>query len=153
MIIRIKQYFESHLSISQTQDDADVEHQLRLACATLMVEMVFVDGSLHETEENKLRHMIQKHFDISEQETSELLAIAHEEKHAATDYYQFTSLINRHYTQEQKTRLVEQLWTLAYADNEIDRFEEHLVRKLAELLHVPHSAFIRAKHNAVDKSL
>ena len=66
----------------------------------------------------------------------------------ATDYYQFTSLINEFYTQQQKRELITRLWHMAYADNRIHKFEEHLVRRLADLLHVPHSAFMQSKHEA-----
>jgi len=151
MIIRIKKYFESYLLVSETDEKNNVEHQLQLACAALMVEMMFVDGSIDALEEKKIRRLVQQTFKLSDAETGELLALAHEKKHEAIDYYQFTSLINEHYTQPQKIKLVEQLWQLAYADNNIDRFEEHLVRKLAELLHVPHLDFMKSKHKALDE--
>ena len=150
MIIRIKRYFESRLLISTTECQTNIDEKLKLSCAVLMLEMVHVDGELHENEAQKIRHLLQRQFDINESETEELLAIAHEEKISATDYYQFTTLINRHYSQEQKIYLVEQLWHIAYADDSIDKFEEHLVRRLAELLHVPHRHFIQSKHRAAD---
>jgi len=78
-----------------------------------------------------------------------LIELANAEKHEATDYYTFTSLINEHYSQQQKIKLVEDLWRLAYADNELDKYEEHLLRRLSELLHVPHKDFIRTKLNTV----
>ena len=57
-------------------------------------------------------------------------------------------LINRHFSQEEKNHIVELLWEVAYADGELDKYEEHLVRKLADLIYVPHRSFIRAKHRA-----
>ena len=150
MILRIKKYFESRLLISTTECQSDIDGKLKLGCAVLMLEMVHVDGELHENEAQKIRHLLQRQFDINESETEELLSIAHEEKTSATDYYQFTTLINQHYSQQQKITLVEQLWHIAYADDSIDKFEEHLVRRLAELLHVPHRHFIQSKHRAAD---
>ena len=150
MILRIKKFFESRLIISETTSQNDIDHKLKLSCAVLMLEMVHVDDDLHKNEAQKIRHLLQRQFDINGSETEELLAIAHEEKISATDYYQFTTLINRHYSQEQKIYLVEQLWHIAYADDSIDKFEEHLVRRLAELLHVPHRHFIQSKHRAAD---
>ena len=61
---------------------------------------------------------------------------------------EFTSLINSNYTLEQKVSLVECLWRIAYADETLHKYEEHLVRKIADLLYVPHSAFIAAKLSA-----
>ena len=78
-----------------------------------------------------------------------MIGLSHSEKHEATDYYAFTSLLNAHYTQQQKIKLVEDLWQLAYADNELDKYEEHLLRRLADLLHVPHHDFIRTKHKVL----
>jgi uncharacterized tellurite resistance protein B-like protein len=146
MIIRIKQFFETRLVITAGTTPEEIEHKLKLTSAILMLEMIHVDEHAHEDEERAIRKILQQQFDLSKEETEELLELAHEEKMDATDYYRFTSLINENYSQEQKIKLVEQLWEIAYADKVIDRFEEHLVRKLAELLHVPHKHFIQAKH-------
>ena len=148
MILRVKQFFESRLLIKETTSQDEVGRKLKLGCAVLMFEMVHVDGVIHDNEAKKIRHSLQQQFDISETETEELLTIAHEEKNNTADYYRFTSLINQHYSQEQKIFLVQQLWHIAYADNNLDKFEEHLVRKLAELLHVPHRHFMQTKHSA-----
>ncbi len=146
MILRIKQYFESRLIISSTSSQVDIEHRLKLACAVLMFEMIHVDGTAHDKEEQKIRHALQQQFELSNAEAEELLATAHEVKNQTADYYQFTSLINQHYSQQQKIFLVEQLWQIAYADKILDKFEEHLVRTLADLLHVPHRHFMQSKH-------
>lgn len=148
MILRIKRYFEARLLITSTESQEGLDEKLKLSCATLMLEMVHADGQSHEKEAQKIRALLQKQFKLSQGETDELLAMAHEEKTSATDHYQFTRLINQHYTQQQKITLVEQLWHIAYADDSIDKFEEHLVRNLAEQLHVPHRHFMQSKHRA-----
>lgn len=152
MILRIKEFFETHLLITENSSQEDIEEKLKLGCAFLMYEMIHVDGEAHDIELQKIRHLLQQQFNIGSKETEQLLEIAHEEKHSATDYYRFTSLINEHYSQEQKIDLVKQLWQIAYADNTLDKFEEHLVRKLAELLHVPHRHFIQTKHQVENEN-
>ncbi|MDH5388492.1 MAG: TerB family tellurite resistance protein [Gammaproteobacteria bacterium] len=152
MMLRVKQFFESRLNISSSSSQNDIDHKLKLGCAVLMFEMVHVDGDIHDNEEQKIRQALQQQFNITDAETEELLTIAHEKKNTTADYYQFTSMINQHYSQEQKIFLVEQLWHIAYADNVLDKFEEHLVRKLAELLHVPHRHFMQSKHRAENKT-
>ena len=147
MIARIKQFFEQHMQPTNTVDD--VEHRLILASAALLVEMMHADLDINHAEETRLREILQLHFRLDPTETETVLELAHEEKHSATDYFQFTSLINTHYSQQQKIQLVEQLWQIAWADAHIDSFEEHLVRKLAELLHVPHKHYIQAKHRVL----
>ena len=150
MILRVKKFFESRLLISETSTQNDIDHKLKLGCAVLMHEMIHVDGDLHDDEAQQIHRALQQQFNTSKSETEELLAIAHEEKSNTADYYQFTSLINQHYSKEQKIYLVQQLWHIAYADKVLDKFEEHLVRKLAELLHVPHRHFMQTKHQAED---
>lgn len=148
MILRIKQFFETRLTITIESTRTEIERKLKLTCAMLMLEMIYVDENADEAEKKVIRRILQQQFGLSEDETEELLELAHEEKLDATSYYKFTSIINENYSQDQKIKLVEQLWEIAYADKTIDRFEEHLVRKLAELLHVPHKHFMQAKHRA-----
>ncbi|MBD3647379.1 MAG: TerB family tellurite resistance protein, partial [Pseudomonadales bacterium] len=68
----------------------------------------------------------------------------------ANDLYQFTKLGNEHYSHADKERLLEKLWKVAYVDGRIDRYEEQFVRKVAGLLHLAHSSFIRTKISARD---
>lgn len=145
MISKLQQFFNQHLG-NNNDNQKPLEHRLKLASAVLMVEILHVDGKVTETEKMKIRQLIKQQFDLNENEIEALLELAHDEKHEATDYYAYTSLLNTHYSQQQKIKLVEDLWQLAYADDELDKFEEHLVRRLAELLHVPHHDFIRSKH-------
>ncbi|MDH5710739.1 MAG: TerB family tellurite resistance protein [Gammaproteobacteria bacterium] len=152
MILRIKEFFETRLLITHGTTQSSIDERLKLSCAVLMYEMIHVDGEAHESETQKISQLLQQQFNISNQEIKELLSLAHEEKHSATDYYRFTSLINEHYSQEQKIGLIKQLWNIAYADNTLDKFEEHLVRKLADLLHVPHRHFLQSKHQVENES-
>lgn len=107
-----------------------------------------VDYNADPHEEEKIRSLLKNKFELSAEELEELLTLATEKKHEAADYYQFTSLINSHFTQEQKISLIEIMWEVAYADQAVDKYEEHLIRKIAELLHVPHMHFIQARHRA-----
>jgi uncharacterized tellurite resistance protein B-like protein len=151
MIIKIKQFFEQHIIITESISDDALEHQLRLACAALMIEVLYADYSVAQDELDTLRRVLQDNFDLDTAEADSLIELAEEERAEATDYYQFTSMINEYYTQEQKRELVTRLWQMAYADDTVHKFEEHLVRRLADLLHVPHSAFMQSKHVASAK--
>ena len=78
------------------------------------------------------------------------LALAESEARNANDYWQFTSIINKRFTQPQKVRVIELLWEVAYADAGLNAYEEHLIRKLADLLHISHGDYITAKLRARD---
>jgi uncharacterized tellurite resistance protein B-like protein len=151
MLTKLQLFFNQYLS-EKPEDQTQLEHRLQLASAALMVEMLHVDDQVTEQEKTKVRQLLKKRFKLSKNEIEALLELAHNEKREATDYYAFTSLINTHYTQQQKIKLVEDLWQLAYADSHLDKYEEHLLRRLAELLHVPHRDFMRTKHKVLNGS-
>ena len=151
MIVKIKQFFEQYIIVTESISEDELEHQLQLACAALMIEVLYADYSVDEKELNTLLKTLQENFDLNKEEADNLIQLAIEERTQATDYYQFTSLINEFYTQQQKRELVTRLWQMAYADHNVHKFEEHLVRRLADLLHVPHSAFMQSKHKAASQ--
>lgn len=145
MITKLQRFFDRYIGDS-SDNKAPLEHRLQLASAALMIEMLNVDEVVTDEEENRLRQIIRQRFKLDDEALESLIELAQEEKHEATDYYAFTSLLNEYYTQQQKIRLVEDLWQLAFADDRLDKFEEHLLRRLADLLHVPHQDYIRTKH-------
>ena len=151
MIVKIKRFFEQYIIVTESISEDELEHQLQLACAALMIEVLYADYSVDQSEIDTLRKDLQDNFDLKIDEAENLIQLAEEERIQATDYYQFTSLINEFYTQQQKRELVTRLWQMAYADHTVHKFEEHLVRRLADLLHVPHSAFMQSKHAASAK--
>lgn len=148
MLTKLQNFFNQYLS-EKPDNAVPLEHRLQLACAALMVEMTHVDEQLDQQEENKLRQLLKQRFKLTTEEIEDIIELAYSEKHDATDYYQFTSLLNTHYSQSQKIKLVEDLWLLAFADGHLDKYEEHLLRRLADLLHVPHQDFIRTKHKTL----
>jgi uncharacterized tellurite resistance protein B-like protein len=148
MLKRIKDFFDERLSPGAATADEYSEHTLHLAAAALLLEMVYMDGELRPEQCEAVRSEVLEHFGLDEEEAAKLLELAEEERADATDYFQFTSLINDNYAQEQKVSLVERLWRIAYSNEALHMHEEHLVRKISELLYVPHSAFIAAKHRA-----
>ena len=144
MLTQIKLFFDQHLSVSiQSQDK---EENLQLACAALFIEMMYMDDEAHSTEHEMILNRVKHLFSLSLEEADSLISLATQQRKQATDYYQFTSLINKEYTQEQKITLIKTLWQIAYADGVLDMHEEHMVRKMADLLHVPHMEFIKTKH-------
>lgn len=144
MIKRFKQFFEKHLS-PPAGDEAVDQGRLHLATAALLVEMTRADGEVKEDEQAAVARAMRKAFDIGERETAELIQLAELEIADATCYHQFTSLINKNFSKQQKAQVVEMLWEVAYADAEMEKYEEHLLRRLADLLYVPHAEFIQSK--------
>lgn len=145
MLNAIKSFFEENIS-SGTPEDPD--HQLRLATAALLIEMMQQDHKVIEEEREAVRAALREQFNLDEDEIRELLELARQEAEMATDYYQFTRLIASQCSPEEKKKVIEYLWKIAYSDNHLDPLEEHMIRRLADLLYVPHRDFIHAKHKA-----
>lgn len=147
MLQKIKNFFENKLAVDTEEN---IDHQLRLATAALMIEMMLDDGEVHEAEEKILIQKLQGTFELGKDETEELFDLAHEEVKQAVDYHQFTTLIAKNFSQTQKIKVIENLWAVAYADNELDQFEELMVRRIADLIYVTHSEFMQAKHRVIN---
>ena len=95
-----------------------------------------------------MRAAIQSKFGLSREEAEDLARLAEERSRSATSLYELTHVVDQELSAEQKKRLVEILWLIAFADAEKDPREEQVVRKIAGLLHVPHPDFIDAKIRA-----
>lgn len=146
MISALRNFLERHLD--GESGPVDEERRVRLATAALFAETMRIDGQISLAERDAARDAIVERLGLSPSEAGELLEAAREEVRAATDYFQFTSLLNRHLAQEQKIAVVERMWRIAYADARLDDHELHLIRRIADLLHVPHHDFIVAKMKA-----
>ena len=144
MIDAIKRFFDQNLST--TVSEQETAHQLRLATAALFIEMIQQDHQVDDAEKQAVKRVLKQKFELDETETEELYSIARQEARHATDYHQFTSLIASHFSQEQKIRVIEYLWEIAYADGELHKYEEHMVRRIADLIHVTHKDYMQTKH-------
>lgn len=147
MLNSIKSFFETHFQIIETTDTT--EHQLKLASAALLIEMMQQDGEIHEQEKQAVKTVLAQKFKLTKDELNELYELAEQEAHQATDFHQFTRLIAEHYSLPEKIKLVELLWQVAYADGHLDKYEEHMVRRIADLIYVSHSDFMQAKHRVI----
>jgi len=149
MLNAIKDFFERNLSPGGAEQGE--AHRLRLAVAALLLEMARMDETMRADECAWVEEAVRERFELTPEEARKLLALAEAERRDATDYFQFTSLINRHYGPEERVAVVRELWRIAYGDAALHRDEEHLVRKLADLLHVPHGQLLAAKHQVLGK--
>lgn len=152
MIDKIKQFFESHLASDFDSTANSPQQALQLAVTVLLLEVAESDYQQLPEEKAALLKVVQRCFDLAPAQAEELLELARSEHADSTDYFEFTRLINQHYSPEQKNQLVESLWQIAFADQSLHHYEEHVIRRLSELLHVPHSVFIAAKLRADNRS-
>ena len=154
MIRTFRRLFESTIATaSRAPAVEEREHGYHVATAALLVEMMRADSAVEPAERDAVLRALAATFDdLTPEETVDLLARAEERADDATSLYEFTRIVSRQLDHEQKAHVVELLWRVAYADGDLDKYEEHLVRRIADLIHVPHSVFIRMKHQARDEA-
>tara|TARA_R110001592_G_C12629321_1_gene698952 strand:- start:80 stop:550 length:471 start_codon:yes stop_codon:yes gene_type:complete len=145
MLLAIKQFFEDKLSVNAEQAAQQNDKKIELATAALMFELMRTDSRIDEREKQMLTELLRKTFALEQDSLQELLGLAETAAKQATSLFEFTSLINESYSYEQRVQLIENLWRVAFADHTLDRYEEHMIRKVGDLIHIKHSDFIRTK--------
>jgi len=145
MLSAIKAFFDQYLLPESVPDQDSVDSRLKVATVALLLETARADFNVQEQELQAVAMHAQQFFELEHIETQQLVELAEQEIVNATSYYGFTSLINSEFSTNDKIRIVELMWQIAYADEELEKYEEALIRKIADLLYVPHNAFISAK--------
>ena len=135
---------------SESTATGEVEDRaLELACAALMFEVARADFSVETTEQDAVTSLLTAQFNLSADEVSTITEAAVEQADAATCLFEFTRTLNDLASAEQKRNLLGMMWRVAMADNALSQYEEHVIRKVADLLYVPHGDFIAAKQSAM----
>lgn len=143
-MLDIRKFFHERLMAVDADPEAR-EREIQYATAALLLEVAKADFEQDELERAVIVAMLRDTFDLDENTLQSLVKMAETATRDATDVYQFTMLVNEHYHYEDKARLIENLWRVAYADGRLDRYEEQFIRKVAGLIYVAHSDFIKAK--------
>jgi uncharacterized tellurite resistance protein B-like protein len=141
MIRALKALFEDNPQDSEESN----ERIMRLAAAALLVETARADFNECDLEIGTLSQLLKQALKLTQSEIEDLVSAAQDRVEGATSLYEFTKVINDHCTQKQKVRLISAMWAVAYADGDADKYEEHLIRNVADLIYVPHSDYIQCK--------
>ena len=128
------------------EDAGGRDHAIRLATATLLVEVVRADYDEHLAEGEAVFDQLQRFFDLSDGETRLLIEKAEQEADHSVSLQSFTRILHERLSLAEKFTVVEMLWRVAVADSRLDKYEDHLVRKVAGLLYVPHGDLIRIRN-------
>ena len=112
------------------------DHDYRLAAVALLVHAATIDGDMSPRERDKLHAVVKRRFALDDATTDELIDKATLAEHDAVDLYHFTSLLNRSLDEEGRTRVVEMMWEIVYADGRRDELEDNLLWRAADLLGV-----------------
>ena len=152
MLEQLRKFLDSQLERINDDQNHESERGFQLATAALLIEMTRADFTVHQEELDAVSAAIRAAFDLNAEEAQSLLSLAEKEVDHAVSLHEFTSVLTTALDPQQKRYMIEQLWRVAYADGRLDKYEDYFVRKIADLLHVRHSEFIKAKLRVV-KSL
>ena len=146
MIAKLRRFIQSHTQAITPEDKA---HQLRLAAASMLLEVGFADDTLAPEETALLPKLLTETLSMSEQDAKALIDEAKHVQGNATSLFEFTNAINTEFSLEQKQQLLLAMWQLAYADGQLSHYEDQIIRRTADLLYLKHSELIQMRNQAI----
>lgn len=147
MFNKLNQWLESTLNIGAENENE--QHTAQLAAAILLIEVSRADLEISKDEQQVISETLKNQFSLSKNEADKVLQYALDEHDEYTSSHAFIRLINEELDATAKLGLLKGLWTVAYADGVLDKYEEYHVRKIADWLYLSHSDFIRIKHQVL----
>lgn len=150
MLNSFRRFFDEFLAPVAAEEARAHEHQLRLATAALLMEMARADFAASPVEREHVVALLRGEFALSAREAERIAGLGADATEASVSLYDFTRALDQALSTEDKIRIIEMLWQVAYADGGLDKYEEHLMRKLADLLHLSHRQLIQAKHRVLE---
>jgi uncharacterized tellurite resistance protein B-like protein len=154
MLDSIRSFFSRTMQLETADEpsaaDAELEerHRLHVAACALLLELAHADDEFSDAERDHLEAVVRRHLDLDQETAQSLLELAEQERKAAIDLYQFTSLIRNNYDLGQKTLLAEIMWGVVLADGHVERHESYLLRKIANLLDLKPGYLSQARKRA-----
>ena len=149
MLKKIKGYiseFGNKSSDSENQEEKE-KNIINNACAALLIETALADKVFNTEEIDSMKKTLREVYGIDEKDLDELISESEKKISESTSLYEYTRLINDLCDYQDKLKLIQNLWAIAFADKHLDKYEEYLIRKISDLLYVSHSDFIQQKLN------
>jgi uncharacterized tellurite resistance protein B-like protein len=150
VIRKIYERVVSVVSVQATsgQSAPDREAALRMATAVLMIDVARADHVFDESEFDSVLRLIETHFELTPEQAAELTNEAGAVTDNLVSVYEFTQQLHRHLDEDEKARIIAMLWQVAFADGQLDRYENSLILKISDLLYVNRARVMRLKHDA-----
>lgn len=124
------------------------DQKVQIAASTLLLEIAKADSNFSNEEYRKITELIKSMFQLSDEQVHEIIDLAEDWISKSVSLYEFTEIINKHFSQDDKYELVKNLWKIVYEDDILDKYEEHLVRIISNNLKLSHREMIAAKLEA-----
>jgi uncharacterized tellurite resistance protein B-like protein len=144
--------FVADLASSDKPAGGFADQDLRVATAALLVHAAAIDGNISEAERDKLRSLLKQRFDLDDAAARQLVEQAAAADDKAVDLYHFTYRLNGSLGENERLRMIEMMWTIAYADGTASEFEDNLIWRVADLLGVSSTERIALRHRVAAQS-
>ncbi|PJA96165.1 MAG: hypothetical protein CO129_07955 [Ignavibacteriales bacterium CG_4_9_14_3_um_filter_34_10] len=142
---KILEYFFQKDKTENSALSMQIDRQIEIATAALFIEAAYSDENFSAEEKQLISKMISAQFNLSPEETKDIFEIAEEKIQKSVSFYEFTSVLNTELNNEQKYKIIKNIWRLIFADKVITSHEEHYIRTISRNLLLEHSDFISAK--------
>ena len=144
MIKKIKDLLSNFSNQEEEIEDEKIS-SLDKACSALLIEVAYADKVFDESEINSLKDSLKETYNIDEEIIKELISDAKKTVDESTSLYEYTRVVNDEFNYSDKLELLSRIWKLAFADGNLDKYEDHLIRKISDLIHISHADFIKIK--------
>ena len=142
MLKKISNIFKK--KVTETPDEESLS-SISKACSSLLIEVALSDKDFDEEEISSMKEILKTTHGISDETINELVSNAKQTVDESTSLYNYTREVNNNFSYDDKLLLLQSLWDIAYADGNVDKYEEHLIRKISDLIYISHSDFIQVK--------
>lgn len=127
------------------ENEISDNHVLQIAACALFLEIANIDDDFTEIEKEKIFSIMKKEFSLSEIEINQLINKSEKEIEKSISVYEFTEIVNQYFSVDEKYNLIKNLWRIAYIDGNLDKYEDHYIKKISNNLHLPNKERIAAK--------
>jgi len=148
MLKNIDRFINKHFPAQSANKAGPDTHHINLATACLLIEVMRADHDISDVELETIRDILAKSLALNENEISELITLAEQQADKLTSYHPFTTLINKNFDLDDKTNIMMNMWQVALSDHHLDKYEEHLIRKVAGLIYVPRDNLVASRRLA-----
>lgn len=144
MLNYLKELF-TQTALDTESDNNKSQHKLQIAACALLLEIATADDDFSDDEKNRISDLMKNKFELTDTEVNNLISKSEEEIQNSVSIYEFTDVLNKSLNNEEKYRIIKYLWHIAYADGNLDSYEEFYIKKISNNLHLHHKDRIAAK--------
>lgn len=150
MLKQLKELFIPTDFRAQSDENTN-EHKLQIAACALLIEIATADDNLSKEERDKIKSLMKKTFNLTDEEVIKLITESEEQIENSISLYEFTDVLNNNLKKEEKYKIIKYLWHIAYADGNLDSYEDHYIKTISNNLHFHHKDRIAAKMEVKEK--